>query len=501
MSPNALKRAGRILWPFMSLWLVVAGAVLAFCVVQIQSDRAQTLRDAERDVNHLAKVVRVQFVETLDQYELTLTLFRILHERHLAPQPLALMAQTERPAPEHPPERRIDQFDRTGRFVATTDPGRADAPMSVVGRPYFEEARAGAFTGVRLAEPQVNHGDTPIAIPIVKRLQAADGAFDGVLVSTLDPARLLTSLRGSTVSERTSVGVVDRKGRILASTGVTAPAEADTALASIPPGEATMVALAGRSMLAARAELAGGELSVFAALDEDAIYAAHRRHAQTTLVFAGLTLAAVTLALLVAGRRAMREQDRRRQLQRRYAEVRTRSRLDGLTGVANRATFDEQLRLAHAVLSVDAEPFVLAFIDVDRFKALNDNYGHGVGDRALRNIGRILREGVRSNDGVARMGGDEFAVLLPGANAVAMHRVFDSLQERLNAMVARERWPISFSIGVVAFESAPARPRDAINLADRLMYDVKRRGRNGVHYAVYVDGALQHEQDLRKSAA
>lgn len=485
----------------MSLWLLVAGAVLAFCVVQIRSDRAQTLSDAEHDVTHLARVVRVQFTETLDQYELTLTLFRILHERHLAPQPLALMAETERRTPERPPERRIDRFDRAGRFVATTDPGRADASLSVAGRPYFDQARAGSPAGVHFAQPEMTQGGAAIAIPIVKRLQAADGTFDGVLVSTLDPARLLTSLHGSAMSERTSVGVVDRRGRILALTGVKAPAESDAALASIPPGEATMVALAGRVMLASRAELTGGELSVFAALDEDTIYAAHRRHARTTLVFAGLTLAAVTLALLVAGRRAMREQDRRRQLQRRYAEVRTRSRLDGLTGVANRAAFDEQLRLAHTVLSVDAEPFVLAFVDVDRFKALNDNYGHGVGDRALRNIGRILREGVRSNDAVARMGGDEFAILLPGANAVAMRRVFDSLRERLNAMVAYERWPISFSIGVVAFESAPARPRDAINLADRLMYDVKRRGRNGVRYAVYTDGALQHEHDLRKSAA
>ena len=138
-------------------------------------------------------------------------------------------------------------------------------------------------------------------------------------------------------------------------------------------------------------------------------------------------------------------------------------------------------------------PFALGFVDVDRFKRLNDTRGHAVGDRALQRIARTLMSGVRRSDLVARLGGDEFAVLMPGTNAASMHRPFDAMFTALTVAVAGEGWPISFSMGVIAFEGPIERPQDASALADELMYAVKASGRNGVRFATYRDRRLHPE--------
>jgi diguanylate cyclase (GGDEF)-like protein len=231
------------------------------------------------------------------------------------------------------------------------------------------------------------------------------------------------------------------------------------------------------------------------------VYAGHLRNARNTLVFAGLTLAAITLSILMLSKRALADIDRRQQLQRRYEEAHNRARTDPLTGVANRTAFDADLRAAHAVLAAGGAPFVLAFLDIDRFKKLNDERGHAIGDQALQRVAQILRDGVRGSDVVARLGGDEFAVLLPGSSALGMWRVFEPIHQRLLREASSENWPITFSIGVVAFESPPSRARDAIGFADRVMYDVKTHGRNGVRYGIYRAGALAPELYFERNAA
>jgi diguanylate cyclase (GGDEF)-like protein len=188
-------------------------------------------------------------------------------------------------------------------------------------------------------------------------------------------------------------------------------------------------------------------------------------------------------------------------LELRYADANERARTDPLTGVANREAFEGHLRNAHASAANDGVPFVLAFLDVDRFKELNDRYGHETGDRALRRVADTIVGSVRRADVVARLGGDEFAVLMPGAAGVSTTRVFDNLRETLKLAVGEEGWPISFSMGVVAFESAPARPRDAVALADRLMYEVKAAGRDDVRHATWRDGRLVVDMSSDRRAA
>lgn len=151
---------------------------------------------------------------------------------------------------------------------------------------------------------------------------------------------------------------------------------------------------------------------------------------------------------------------------------------DSLTGLNNRRALDERLEQLHACPS--AQPLVVALVDLDGFKEVNDRSSHAEGDDALRAIADALRNTLRADDFVARYGGDEFVVLLPGvaleAAESALRRTVHAVG-RLPAEVARG---VTLSIGAVS-----ARPEESqvrtLARADEAMYRAKRAGGNGVH--------------------
>ena len=155
---------------------------------------------------------------------------------------------------------------------------------------------------------------------------------------------------------------------------------------------------------------------------------------------------------------------------------------DPLTGLANRTLLLERLR---AVLSRDArngQSTAVLFLDLDGFKAVNDEHGHGVGDEVLVTVAKRLAAAVRPSDTVARLGGDEFVVLIEGAT----DDVVDAVVERLRAAVV-EPLPtldlrVGVSIGVALSRRGEAEPRALLTAADAAMYrekSVTRRASDG----------------------
>ncbi|HET6882576.1 MAG TPA: GGDEF domain-containing protein [Pirellulales bacterium] len=173
--------------------------------------------------------------------------------------------------------------------------------------------------------------------------------------------------------------------------------------------------------------------------------------------------------------------------------TRREAHTDALSGVANRKAFDDKLTLLFGYHRRDGIPFALMLADLDRFKWINDTYGHQAGDRVIAQLGRLLAELVREDDFVARFGGDEFAVLLPQCDADLALKVADRIRvgaTRANFGVATsERTAITLSVGV-----AIVRPGDSseslFRRADEALYASKKGGRNQVH----CDGSTSGQQ-------
>lgn len=155
---------------------------------------------------------------------------------------------------------------------------------------------------------------------------------------------------------------------------------------------------------------------------------------------------------------------------------------DKLTSIPNRRFFQEELERQVERFSTEGTKFSLLMVDIDHFKKVNDTFGHLVGDRVLIQLAEILTEEVRSEDQVARLGGEEFVVILPDTDAEqAMEQA-----RRLNKAVETRNWetidPLTISIGVSTFLEADTEVT-ILNRADQALYKAKASGRNcSVHF-------------------
>jgi diguanylate cyclase (GGDEF)-like protein/PAS domain S-box-containing protein len=157
---------------------------------------------------------------------------------------------------------------------------------------------------------------------------------------------------------------------------------------------------------------------------------------------------------------------------------------DTLTGLPNRYNLQGRLDQALATARRDAGHLALIFIDLDRFKSINDTLGHHVGDDLLQEVATRLRASVRDSDVVARLGGDEFVVVLTGVGAAAAGSVADKILETLGAAYRIEGHELltTPSIGIAVFPDDGDNAETLMRNADNAMYHAKAAGRNNVQF-------------------
>ena len=149
---------------------------------------------------------------------------------------------------------------------------------------------------------------------------------------------------------------------------------------------------------------------------------------------------------------------------------------DHLTGVANHRRFHDALGHAVAAAELSNTPLAIVALDLDHFKVLNDTHGHAYGDDVLRLVGARLHEAVRDSDLVGRVGGEEFALLLPGADAATAEQVAERARAAVESIDLRSA-TLGCSAGFAVFPDDTLRGRELLSLADAALYLAKNAGR------------------------
>jgi two-component system cell cycle response regulator len=158
---------------------------------------------------------------------------------------------------------------------------------------------------------------------------------------------------------------------------------------------------------------------------------------------------------------------------------------DGLTGLHNRRYLDNHLGVLFSDEATRNRPLAALILDIDRFKAINDSYGHESGDEVLRAFADRVRQLTRPIDIVARYGGEEVVVLLPDSGMTEAHTIAERIRERIQAMPfpvqrGQRSLPVTVSIGVAVRCADDESPGDMLRRADEGLYEAKAAGRNRV---------------------
>src|SRR5262249_21611536 len=166
-----------------------------------------------------------------------------------------------------------------------------------------------------------------------------------------------------------------------------------------------------------------------------------------------------------------------------YEQMERMAITDGLTGLLNRRAFQARADEAMAQARRYKHRCSLILADIDHFKAVNDAYGHPIGDVVLKGVARILREKGRDTDWVGRYGGEEFAIVMPQTDG----RGAEVIAERIREAVAKEIFQtelgplrVTISLGIASYPEHGEDRQAVIDMADQCLYHCKKHGRNQV---------------------
>jgi diguanylate cyclase (GGDEF)-like protein len=400
--------------------------------------------------------------------------------------------------------------DSRGHFVANSAAdGSADSMSgSIDGSSYFSllsQASGPRVISGAMADPLTRTW----GISLARVMRNTDGTFQGALIAHIEIGKSFARFgRGLTdgstdllvlrQADGTLLAEYPANGDVLASDHDLAAAIQRTGYAGVSHSEA---ALDGKTRLVAIHKLPAYGFQVIYGRDIEGPLTTWRWDMLVALLVALLGIASSTAITLSIRRMTVMTNQLEtvrghlKQSNRSLREALAASELiaakDQLTGLWNRRTFDLRLDQAVARRQRHQGTFSLLLIDMDHFKAVNDAYGHAVGDDVLRQFAQVLHERLRQNDVDARWGGEEFAVLADGAGLEDAFTLAEQIREAVETTVFGGVPRLTISIGLA--EHQPGESREQLfGRADQALYEGKRRGRNCVLAASHHSVTLEY---------
>ncbi len=376
-----------------------------------------------------------------------------------------------------------------GDVIASTQP--VDA-MNLAGRPSFEQARALDELSVGRPQPGVNAGDWIVFF--ARRLDAPDGSFAGVAALSVGASYFVSGYDETRLGRHGMLGILGSDGAFLVRRSGTSVSAGDlanydaTVAIEEGPLDAELDSDGVWRYRSARA-LYGLPLAVVVGLSRDEQLAPVRRDARNHLLQAtagSVLLIALTVWLgrmswLLARARERESEERLAHAQR----VEYLAYHDGLTTLPNRSLFTRLLEQAVQQAQRHQRKLALLFLDLDRFKHVNDTLGHEAGDQLLQEVAQRLKGALRESDTVARLGGDEFVVLLM---EVGDRKHVAAVARKLIAAVGQpfvlhgQECAVGASIGIAVYPDDGRDEQTLTKNADAAMYQTKIGGRNGFQF-------------------
>lgn len=485
-----MKSHGLLRGSLYALAGLVAIGICAAAVALLWMDRRITWNLAHVAASNLAEILSADIGRTIRVYDLSLQgVIERLHEpgiEQLPPATLHRFLFDRAASAEYLGTILILDKDGNVRY----DSQSLQPPdMNFADRDFFQVHRDQADAGMYVGRPYLSRlrgGDESIGIS--RRLSNPDGSFAGVVSGSLRLAYFRERFARLSIGPRDAIAILRNDGAVIVRTPYSSR-DIDADISHSPAFQQFLIrrdgvfvgALApdGVNRLYTFDTVPGTPLVIDVAMAVDEVLAPWVRRAML-IIPVTLALFVSVMAQIVLYRRETRlRQEIETQLEK-------AAQTDGLTGIANRRTFDESLAREWASACRAGQPLSLLFLDADRFKRYNDRYGHQEGDQLLKMLASKVRDNARRpRDLAARYGGEEFVALLPDTSSKRALEIAERIRRAVIGLRAEhldnEGGIVTVSIGVA---TVMPRPDDdmatLVEAADAAVYRAKEAGRNRV---------------------
>jgi diguanylate cyclase (GGDEF)-like protein len=476
----------QILFPLIALFLLTGIWGTTLTIIKVQNSAAQ--HAAAASSSELLDTYEAQVVRALREIDLTLNLVRFWPERTTGSHTLADLKEKGL----LPPDLLfvVSIADREGAILESTRPIGKE---TVVAEDIFRGQVLGdSFIVGQL--PRATTGDARLQFS--RRLSGADGSFDGVVIVAVDANYFVSGYESATFGGHGVLGLLGADGvfRVRRTGDAVFSGDAINYASTIAGDDDadTIVSTSvwdGVPRWTSAREIYGFPLAALVGLSVDEQMAPVHAQARVYLLWAVLGSVAVVTLMALLGRMSWQlARGRQRESETKLAHAQRVEYLayhDGLTGLPNRSMFSKLLSQSISEAHRYKRQLAVAFLDLDRFKQINDTLGHEAGDQLLQEVAVRLKQCVRDSDTVARLGGDEFVVLLP---ALEDGKYAATVAQKILALTAKEfkligqEFRVTASIGISTYPQDGLDEQTLTKNADIAMYQAKAEGRNNFQF-------------------